>query len=78
MRWTRHGSWTRARGLGASESKVGPHSSITLTVAGADSGALPKSGMTAVSLHVTAVDAAAGGFVAVYPDGEEHTDRPRT
>lgn len=58
------------KGLGATEAKVGPHGSIALGISGADGGALPTSGITAVSLHVTAVDTTASGFVTAYPDGE--------
>jgi PKD domain len=58
------------KGLGASKAKVGSESSISLTIDGAGSGTLPASGITAVSLHVTAVDAAANGYVTVYPAGQ--------
>jgi hypothetical protein len=57
------------KAIGAAKAKVGAFSTIPLTIAGADSGLLPKSGITAVSLHVTEVDATAGGYVTVFPDG---------
>ena len=56
------------KGLGAAKAEVGPHSSIKLTIEGADGGVLPGSGISAVSLHVTAVDTKAGGYVTVFPD----------
>ena len=56
-------------GVGATEAKVAPLHALALQIAGADGGALPASGITAVSLHVTAVDTAANGFVTAYPDG---------
>lgn len=58
------------KGLGAAQAQVAPLSSIKLAIDGADGGVLPGSGITAVSLHVTAVDTAANGYVTVYPDGE--------
>jgi PKD domain len=57
------------KGLGAPKAEVGPGGSIALAIDGADDGVLPASGITAVSLHVTAVDTDAGGYVTVSPDG---------
>jgi hypothetical protein len=58
------------KGLGAPKAQVAPGSSIKLAIDGADGGALPASGITAVSLHVTAVDNDSSGYVTVYPDGQ--------
>ncbi|HET9168525.1 MAG TPA: hypothetical protein VFN97_03780, partial [Actinospica sp.] len=61
---------TRA-GTGAPKAKVAAQTSIPLTIEGADSGALPATGITAVALHVTETDATGGAFLSVYPDGED-------
>jgi PKD domain len=58
------------KGLGAPKAQVGPGGSVKLAIEGADGGVLPASGITAVSLHVTAVDTKAGGYVTGYPDGQ--------
>ena len=58
------------KGLGAPKAQVAPSGSIKLAIDGADQGALPASGITAVSLHVTAVDNDSSGYVTVYPDGQ--------
>ncbi|MBR7832212.1 hypothetical protein KDL01_03015 [Actinospica durhamensis] len=57
-------------GTGAAKAKVAPHGSIQLAITIPASSAAPKTGITAVSLHVTAVDATANGFVTAYPDGQ--------
>ena len=54
-------------GVGAPQAKVAADSGISLTVDGVD--AIPASGVTAVALHVTAVDTSGNGWVAAEPDG---------
>jgi hypothetical protein len=54
-------------GTGAPQAPVGPGQTITLQVAGAPG--LPASGVDAVALNVTAVDATQGTYVSVYPTG---------
>lgn len=57
-------------GTGVSAGKVAGGSHVVLTIAGADKGALPKAGLTAVSLNITVTDDPNGGsYVAAYPDG---------
>jgi hypothetical protein len=58
-------------GVGAPKAPVGPGGSISLKIAGATvgSGTVPNSGVTAVVLNVTAVNATASSFATVYPDG---------
>ena len=47
-----------------------PNKPISLTIAGADGGDLPSTGVTAVALNVTTTDTHGSGNVTVYPDGE--------
>ncbi len=54
-------------GNGAPVAEVGPQSSIELQVTGR--GAVPASGVSAVTLNVTATDVLAGTFVTVWPGG---------
>ncbi len=56
-------------GTGGTKSSVGAGKTLTLTVAGTDSGSLPASGVNAVALNLTAVNEATGGYVTAYPDG---------
>jgi hypothetical protein len=58
-------------GVGAPKAQVGPGGSIPLKIAGATvgSGTVPNTGVTAVVLNVTAVNATAASFATVYPDG---------
>ncbi|MBR7832246.1 PKD domain-containing protein [Actinospica durhamensis] len=56
-------------GVGDPQAPLGPLDTIALQIVNADGGALPSSGITAVSLHVTAVDTTSNGFVTVFPDG---------
>ncbi|MFD0369894.1 FlgD immunoglobulin-like domain containing protein [Streptomyces sp. NPDC127114] len=58
-------------GLGTWKGKVGPGETRSLEVAGA--GGVPRSGLTAVVLNVTATNATAGGFVSVYPTSTYRT-----
>ena len=53
-------------GNGAAKAKVGAHSGIPVKIAGLDS--IP-SGVSAVAVHVTEVDATANGWIAAEPDG---------
>lgn len=53
-------------GLGTT-SPVAANSSVTLTVAGVDG--VPATGVSAVTMNVTVTDAAAAGYLTVYPDG---------
>ena len=55
-------------GLGAPKARVGAGGQVTLKVAGV--GGVPANGVTAILVNVTAVDPSAGGYLAVYPDGE--------
>ncbi|MBS2965095.1 right-handed parallel beta-helix repeat-containing protein [Actinocrinis puniceicyclus] len=61
------------KGVGAPQAQVSANGSISVQIDGADRGELPTSGVTAVALNVTAVNAKAGGYLTVYPDG---TTRP--
>lgn len=62
--------------VGGHNSPIPADSSIALTVAGADGGALPSSGITAVALNFTAVDeTATSGNIIAYADG---ATRPST
>ncbi|MGW0424411.1 PKD domain-containing protein [Streptomyces sp. NPDC003015] len=58
-------------GTGAAERRVGPGGVVRLKVLG--TGAVPASGVTAVTMNVTDADATASSYVTVYPDG---TSRP--
>jgi len=57
-------------GTGGAVAKVPADKSITLSIAGADGGSLPASGITAVALNVTATNTSGIGFISAYPDGE--------
>lgn len=54
-------------GIGVPQGKVGSGATVDLHVAGA--GGLPPSGIDAVALNVTAVNATQGTFASVYPTG---------
>lgn len=54
-------------GLGTGKAKVGAGGVVRLKVAGADG--IPSSGVTAVTLNLTGVNASAGTYVTAYPDG---------
>ncbi|WP_161790169.1 beta strand repeat-containing protein [Streptacidiphilus carbonis] len=54
-------------GLGALKAKVGAGGVVRLKVAGADG--IPSSGVSAVTLNLTGVNASAGTYVTAYPDG---------
>jgi hypothetical protein len=54
-------------GIGAPRAKLGPGGTVTLKVAG--TAGLPASGLTAVVLNVTAVNASQTSYVSVYPKG---------
>ena len=56
-------------GTGVSAGKVAGGKHIVLTIAGADQGALPSSGVKAVSLNLTATGGTGGGYLTAYPDG---------
>jgi hypothetical protein len=56
-------------GTGTAKQQVPGHGSITAQIAGNDGGALPRTGVTAVALNVTATGSRAAGFLSVYPDG---------
>ena len=63
---------TRA-GTGARKALVGPGGTVKLHVDGVDG--IPTTGVTAVTLNVTATDATTSTYVSVYPDG---ASRPNT
>ncbi|MEZ0065306.1 PKD repeat protein [Streptacidiphilus sp. MAP12-20] len=54
-------------GTGAPRAKLGPQGVVRLKVAGV--GGIPTSGVTAVVLNLTGVDATGSTWVAAYPDG---------
>ncbi|WP_441250550.1 hypothetical protein [Kitasatospora sp. McL0602] len=58
-------------GTGAAKAPAGQQGTVTLQVAGA--GGVPATGVTAVVLNVTATNPSTGGYVTVYPHGQ---DRP--
>ena len=58
-------------GLGAPKATVGPHGTVTLTVAG--KGGVPAKNATAVALDVVAINPSATGYLIAYPAG---TSRP--
>ncbi|HEV2346170.1 MAG TPA: PKD domain-containing protein [Actinocrinis sp.] len=62
-------------GTGAPKGVVGLGKAVTLTIAGADGGALPAAAGTvkAVALNVTVTGTIGGGYITAYPDG---TTRP--
>ncbi|MBR7831687.1 hypothetical protein KDL01_00355 [Actinospica durhamensis] len=49
--------------------QIPANGSITLTVAGAQHGAVPASGVSAVALNLTAVDSTRNGVITAYPAG---------
>lgn len=57
-------------GTGGSKAKLPGGQALTLTIAGADAGKLPASGITAVALNVTVTSPTGGGYLTVYPDGQ--------
>ncbi len=54
-------------GVGAPAARLGPNSTISLQVTG--QGGVPASGVSAVVMNVTAVNASAASYVTVYPSG---------
>ena len=60
-------------GTGGPKGMVGNGQSVAVTIAGADGGALPASGIKAVALNVTVTGGVGGGYITAYPDG---TTRP--
>lgn len=54
-------------GTGAPKAAVGPRGVIRLKVAGANG--IPATGVTAVTLNLTGLDATSGTWIAAYPDG---------
>jgi hypothetical protein len=57
-------------GTGGKVAKIPAGGNLTLTVAGSDGGIIPSSGVTAVSLNLTATDATANGVITAYPAGQ--------
>jgi len=61
-------------GTGVPEAKIAAHGSVSLQVGGATFGSgssavtIPSTGVTAVAMNVTAVDATANGVLTVYPN----------
>jgi hypothetical protein len=64
-------SITPARLLDTRQTKqtIPANGSLTLTVAGADKGAIPASGVTAVAANLTATNGTSIGFISAYPTG---------
>ncbi len=60
---TRHGTGT------GKVAQIPANGSITLTVAGSDSGTIPASGVDAISMNLTAVGGTKNGVITAYPDG---------
>jgi PKD repeat protein len=60
---------------GGHDSDLAANSSLALTIASADGGDLPSSGITAVALNLTTTNQTANGALTAYPDG---TTRPGT
>ena len=59
------------KGIGTGKvAKIPANGSITLTVAGADSGKIVSSGLKAVAMNLTAVDSTHPGVITAYPAGE--------
>jgi uncharacterized protein (DUF1501 family) len=56
-------------GMGAAKTPIGPGQQVDLMVAG--TGEVPLSGVTSVVLNVTATEPTRGGFLTVWPTGEE-------
>ena len=56
-------------GVGGTTGKLAAGKTDVLTIAGADGGALPASGITAVALNVTATGTSDAGYLTVYADG---------
>jgi hypothetical protein len=56
------------KGIGAAKGQIPAHSAVTLTIAGADGGKLPQSGIAAVELNLTATNPVGGGWIAAVPD----------
>jgi PKD repeat protein len=54
---------------GGHDSALGSDTALTLTVAGADGGLLPSSGITAVALNLTVTNESANGDIVAYPEG---------
>ncbi|WP_329176350.1 right-handed parallel beta-helix repeat-containing protein [Streptomyces sp. NBC_01477] len=57
-------------GTGTPKRQIGSGGSIIVQIAGNDHGQIPSSGVTAVALNVTAVNAKGGAVLTVYPDGK--------
>ena len=49
--------------------KASSDGTLTVTVAGADSGTLPSTGITAVALNLTVTNSTQAGFLTAYPSG---------
>ena len=62
-------------GIGVPTGQLTSAKPDVLTVAGADGGAVPSSGLTAVAVNLTVVDTRGNGLVTAYPDG---TAKPGT
>lgn len=58
------------KGIGAAKGALPADKSLSLTVAGADDGQLPSSGITAVVLNVTVTQATGNGDLTAYPGGK--------
>jgi len=56
-------------GQGGLQQKDAAYSTLTVTVAGADGGTLPSTGITAVALNLTVTNPTQAGFLTAYPSG---------
>ena len=54
---------------GGHDAPIPANGTLTLTVAGADGGLLPSTGITAVAINLTATDETSNGALTAYPDG---------
>ena len=57
-------------GTGAPKAQVQATGTIRVQIAGADGGALPATGISAVALNMTVTDTGGSGFLTAYPDGQ--------
>ena len=63
-------------GVGVTAGKLAAGKTDVLTIAGADGGALPSTGITAVALNVTSTNTSDAGNLTVYGDGATNPGTP--
>ena len=57
-------------GTGGTVAQIPAKGSVTLTVAGSDSGTIPSTGVSAVAMNLTAVGGTKNGVITAFPTGE--------